>query len=135
MVASLLLTAQKKADIILQHRIRMAQVPQELPVPDYVVYEALHSVSSHNATVAGLSLNSTAVKTAGSPDYFWRKTEERRNGVQEPVQPQVLGGAQRPQRARLRGYALWLSRNEDRVDDTAAAYSRMEGNTQWLASR
>ena len=44
------------ADIILQHRIRMAQVPQELPVPVYVLYEALHSVASHNATVTGLSL-------------------------------------------------------------------------------
>ena len=81
----------------------MAQVPEILPVPNYVVYEALHSVSSHNSNVRGLSGSSTAMKTAEEPDYFWRKIEEHRDGVQEPVQLQVPGGAQSPQRTRLRG--------------------------------
>ena len=96
----------------------MAQVPEDLPVSAYVVYEALRSVADHNATVEGLSLNSTAMKTAVTPDCVWRKIEERR----ELAQPQVPGDAQRP---RLRGYARWLSFNKDKVDDTAAAYTRM----------
>ena len=79
----------KTADLILQHKRQMAQIPRELPVPDYVVYEALRSVAVHNF-MPGLSRDSTAFKTMGVPDYFWRKTEERRHGVQQPVQPQVI---------------------------------------------
>ena len=46
--------------------------------------------------------------------------------VEGLLQLQVPGGAQSPQRARLRGYALWLSRDKNRVDYTTAAYNRME---------
>ena len=72
------------ADLILQYRKQMAQIPGELPVPDYVVYEALRSVAIHNSNVPGLSRDSSAFKTSVAPDYFWQKTEERRHGVQVP---------------------------------------------------
>ena len=116
-------TSTKTTDLILQHRKQMAQIPRELPVPDHVVYEALRSVAIHNSTVPGLSRDSTAHKTMEMPDCFWRKTEERRHGVQQPVQSQVIGDPQRLQAPR-RGYALWDSQREDR-EDTMATFDRM----------
>ena len=97
------------ADLILQYRRQMAQIPQELPVPDCVVYEALRSVAIHNSGVPGLSRDSTAFKTSVVPDHFWRKTEERRHGVQVPH----------------RGYLVWESRIEAR-GDTMAAFDQMK---------
>ena len=94
----------KTADHILQHKIQMAQIPRELPVPDYVVYEALRSVAIHNSTVSGLSRNSTAFKASETPDHFWQKSEERRHGVQVPH----------------RGYPVWESWIEARGDTMAA---------------
>ena len=86
-------------------------------MPYHVVYEALRAVAIHNSPVPGLSRDSTAFKTIGKPCYFWRKTEERRHGVQQPVQPQAPG------QAPLRGYEQWMSRREDE-NDIMSAYNQ-----------
>ena len=117
----------KTADLILQHRRKMAQIPRVLPVPDHVIYEALRSVQTHNRSVEDLSCESTAFKLGKVPDLLWRKTEERRYGVQHaqlsPADPQ------RPERARLSGYDQWMSQRED-VEHTMAAYNLMRNKHQ-----
>ena len=65
-------------DMILQHQVHMAQIPVKLPLDCKVVYQALDTVAMHNRSVPGLALTSVGALTALEPDYFWKKSEQRR---------------------------------------------------------
>ena len=75
------LDPNKTAGMILQHRLRMSQIPIKLPLDGEIVFQALDDVARHNSFVEGLAPTSVGALTALKPDYFWKKGEEG-NGMQ-----------------------------------------------------